>query len=83
MSLFLTLLILGTLYFLPTIIAASNGHRNTEAICALNIFLGWTVLGWIVAVVWSFTDNRRPQQDYPVLTDAVDPKIRKWLRNSL
>jgi hypothetical protein len=23
------------------------------AICALNILLGWTFLGWIVALVWA------------------------------
>lgn len=43
------------LYFVPTIIAASRKHHNTAAIFLLNFFLGWTVLGWIVSIVWSAT----------------------------
>lgn len=43
------------LYWLPTIHAASNKHHNITAIFLLNIFLGWTVIGWIAAMVWSAT----------------------------
>jgi hypothetical protein len=43
------------LYFLPSIIAFKRGHPNAGAILVLNIFLGWTGLGWIGALVWSFT----------------------------
>ena len=41
------------LYFLPTIIAASRKKRNIAAIAVLNIFLGWTLIGWVIALVWS------------------------------
>jgi hypothetical protein len=41
------LLVLLVLYFVPTIVAARRKHHNTLAICALNLFLGWTVIGWI------------------------------------
>lgn len=42
-------------YFLPTII----GKRkvNAVAIFALNLFLGWTFIGWIVALVWACTED--------------------------
>lgn len=43
------------LYWLPTIHAAYNSHHNTTAIFLLNIFLGWTVIGWIAAMVWAAT----------------------------
>jgi hypothetical protein len=43
-------------YFLPTIIAWVRGHYNRVAILALNLLLGWTVVGWVVALVWSFTN---------------------------
>ncbi len=43
------------LYFLPTIIALLRGHRNALAIFLLNFFLGWTFIGWVVALVWSVT----------------------------
>jgi hypothetical protein len=40
-------------YFLPTIIALAKHRRNTLAIFLLNFFLGWTFIGWVVALVWS------------------------------
>lgn len=41
------------LYFLPTIIAAIKSKRDTVAILLLNLFLGWSVIGWFVALVWA------------------------------
>jgi len=41
------------LYFLPSIIALARSKRDTLAIFLLNFFLGWTVIGWIVALVWA------------------------------
>jgi len=41
------------LYFLPTIIAAMKSKRDIVAILLLNLFLGWSVIGWIVALVWA------------------------------
>lgn len=41
------------LYFLPTMIGFRK--RNAGAIFALNLFLGWTLVGWVVALVWSLT----------------------------
>ncbi|MBN1369235.1 MAG: superinfection immunity protein [Dehalococcoidaceae bacterium] len=46
--------ILGLLlYFLPTILAVTRKHPNTLAIFLLNFFLGWSFIGWVVALVWS------------------------------
>jgi hypothetical protein len=49
------LIVSFVLYFLPTMIAVARGHRNALPIFILNLFLGWTFLGWIVALVWCFT----------------------------
>lgn len=49
-------------YFLPALIAAMRGHHNTGAITMLNLFLGWTFLGWVIALVWAFTAIQRPQR---------------------
>ena len=35
-------------YLLPSIVGRRRG--NAGAIIKLNVFLGWTVLGWIVAI---------------------------------
>jgi len=44
-------------YFLPSIVAHNRGHRNFVPILLVNIFVGWTFIGWIVALVWSFTHD--------------------------
>lgn len=49
------LIILFVLYWLPTAIALFRKHHNKWAILVLNLLLGWTVIGWIAALVWSFT----------------------------
>ena len=38
-------------YFLPTILAAVRHTHNTMAVLLLNFFLGWTVVGWFVALM--------------------------------
>jgi hypothetical protein len=50
------LLLLGAaiiIYFLPSI--AGRKKQNHTAIFALNFFLGWTIVGWIVPLVWALT----------------------------
>jgi len=46
------------LYFIPTIVAHRRGHRQKTAIFVLNLFAGWTVIAWVVAIVWAFTEDR-------------------------
>ncbi|MDD4183071.1 MAG: superinfection immunity protein [Candidatus Omnitrophica bacterium] len=41
------------IYFLPTLIAFLRQHKNSLAIFLLNLFLGWTVIGWVSSLVWS------------------------------
>ncbi len=53
----MVVLIVGILgiYFLPSIVAYRRQHHNTMAIFILDLFLGWTFLGWVIALVWSST----------------------------
>jgi hypothetical protein len=44
-----TLLTVG--YTLPWAIAATRGKSNSVSIALINILLGWTIIGWIVALV--------------------------------
>lgn len=41
------------IYIIPTCVAASRRHRNTKAIAVLNLFFGWTLLGFVGCLVWS------------------------------
>jgi Superinfection immunity protein len=40
-------------YFLPAIIGFGREHQHGVPILLVNLFLGWTVLGWIAALVWA------------------------------
>jgi hypothetical protein len=46
-------------YLFPTLVAAWRSHHQTKAIFALNLLLGWTVLGWIIVYVWALTAIKR------------------------
>ncbi len=45
------------LYFLPLIIAAARKHNQILPITLITIFLGWTFLGWLAAVIWSLSPD--------------------------
>lgn len=46
------------IYMIPTCIAASRQHRNTMAIAVLNLFFGWTMVGFVGCLVWSLINVR-------------------------
>jgi hypothetical protein len=43
------------LYLLPSLIAGARHHKNGAPIFALNLFMGWTVIGWVAAFIWALT----------------------------
>jgi hypothetical protein len=43
------------LYFLPSFVAGHRRHPSGGAVIILNLLLGWTLLGWVVALVWAMT----------------------------
>lgn len=53
----LIMIIVGILvYFLPSVIAHQRKHKKFTAILILNIFLGWTIIGWVGTLIWAFVD---------------------------
>ncbi|MEQ8405347.1 MAG: superinfection immunity protein [Oceanicaulis sp.] len=53
------LLISALTYFLPTVIALARSHHNGFAIFLTNLLLGWTLIGWVIALIWSVTASER------------------------
>jgi hypothetical protein len=49
------------MYFLPSIIGLARNKRDIAAIILLNFFLGWSVIGWVVALIWAV------KHDYPAV----------------
>ena len=56
--LILFLILYVVIYFIPTYIAVKRKHYQKVAIILLNIFLGWSFVGWVIALVWSVTKER-------------------------
>lgn len=50
------LIIIGISYFIPSVVALVRSHHNVGAIIALNVLLGWTIIGWIAGFVWALTN---------------------------
>lgn len=51
----LTIIASLIVYFLPIIIGCNK--RDSYAIFLLNFLFGWTLVGWIIALVWAFTKD--------------------------
>ena len=51
---FLVLALSLAIYFIPTLVAFERLRRNRGAIFVLNLFLGWTLVGWVAALVWAW-----------------------------
>lgn len=50
-----TLLIVIPIYLVPMIVSIKRGHPQAGTISVINLFLGWTVLGWVVSMAWAMS----------------------------
>jgi hypothetical protein len=72
MSLLLILVLLSLfVYFIPTLVAESRGHNQRGAIFILNLLFGWSFIGWVLALIWAFTNQ-------PILGDS--PLVQGTMR---
>jgi len=55
----LTMVFLFILYFLPAIIGRNK--QNATGILLLNLFLGWTGIGWMIALLWACAAEPLPR----------------------
>ncbi|WP_081723366.1 superinfection immunity protein [Paraburkholderia mimosarum] len=70
------LVMLVLLYFVPSIIAFRRVHHKRGAIKRLNVLFGWSVLGWIVALILALTPVQkahRSNERMPV-SDCANPR---------
>lgn len=52
-KLFPKILIFAMIYFMPSIVGRNRDHKSKLAIFVLNLTLGWTLVGWLVALIWA------------------------------
>ena len=50
-------------YFIPSVIASKRGHKSVISIFLTNLFFGWTIIGWIVCIVWSSSSHTHEQPE--------------------
>lgn len=43
------------IYFIPALVAKRRNHPNVQAIFVLNLLLGWSLIGWALALTWAVT----------------------------
>ncbi|HEX4308551.1 MAG TPA: superinfection immunity protein [Acidobacteriaceae bacterium] len=62
------------IYFLPSLVAVARRTHNSTGIFLLNLFLGWTGIGWLLALVLAIVSSPvyyHPYWYYP-------PPPRRW-----
>lgn len=50
-------IIILVIYFIPAITGYMAKKKNKQAILVLNLLLGWSIIGWIIALVWATTKD--------------------------
>lgn len=70
------MLLLVALYMLPTIVAYKRLVPNFGSIAVINVLLGWTLVGWAVALAMAVRTVPRHDHDAPSRTDgpAASPR---------
>lgn len=64
MEFLILFLILVGLYFLPSIVAIQR-EKNTGMVFVINLFLGWTVIGWVVSLALAVADKAENKPSEP------------------
>lgn len=72
---------IGAIYFLPSIIAGMKKRKNSVDILILNTFLGWTILGWIIALIWALLGKSalpiKPEKGKNIIEKRIS-LVTKW-----
>ena len=72
---------LTLLYFLPSILG--NYKHNFWSIFALNLLLGWSLIGWVIALVWALKKDEQIVRLEQNEADTFDPKINISISDEL
>ena len=69
-------IIMSVFYFVPTIIAIAKRNHRTKVIL-INIFLGWTIVMWILSLVWAC---KRDEENKEIIARGASPadEIKKY-----
>ncbi len=71
LSMGLLLMILFIPYWIPTIVAFVRKHPSRNGILALNLFFGWTFVGWVVSLAWALSDSSARAGQHTVIVNTT------------
>jgi hypothetical protein len=89
---FVVLLLIAVFYFLPAVIANQRDTTHLGAIFIINLLFGWTILGWIAALIWAVVEQPKVKTIdnpwagplpplYPERTDSRSIDEKPWMAN--
>ncbi len=58
----IAVIVLFSCYFMPAIIALLRDKCGAGGVVLVNFFLGWTVIGWLLALVWASSGRTRSEK---------------------
>ncbi len=61
-------------YFIPSIVAFARKQHNAVPILFLNIFLGWTLIGWVGALIWALTTPQEVRSPVAPMREIKPPQ---------
>jgi hypothetical protein len=65
------------IYFLPTFAAMNRGSLNYPAVLIINVFFGWTLVGWAVALALAASGNTKEGVARREAKEAADRAIHE------
>ena len=75
---FLVLLVIGgAVYCLPTIVSGAR-HRLIAPVLVINIFLGWTLLGWVLALAMAVTERSEKEEAQRLAEIEANRERNAW-----
>ena len=80
----LTLSIVFGLYFLPSIVASRRAMASKNSVFVINLFLGWTFIGWIIALSMAVgqAKSNKPVV-YPAPKPSPNPPAARFVADRL
>ncbi len=57
MESFILWVIVIFIYLIPAVVANCRNHSNQISIFIVDLFFGWTLIGWVACLAWAYSDN--------------------------
>jgi hypothetical protein len=58
----IVVIVLLLAYWLPAVTASLRKHPDSISITLINLFFGWTLIGWVWALAWANRGIRKDVQ---------------------